>query len=115
MENDLINRNDLIKTINSVMAEFVIKGEIQSYEVYDTIIALIQVAPSVNEQRCADKHSQSCEMINKNAAVRMLREKADSYAAKMFDTLNDLSIARLVALECATEISNMNNEKEGEC
>ena len=46
--NDLINRSKLIQHVNEIIAELVIKGELYSYEVYDTMIALIEAAPAVD-------------------------------------------------------------------
>lgn len=41
MENDLISRSTMIKRINTVLSDLVLQGKMYSYEVYDTIIAMI--------------------------------------------------------------------------
>ena len=60
MNDDLIIRSALIERINTVLSDLVIKGELYSYEVYDTILAMIDVAPAVDAVevvRCKDcKH-----------------------------------------------------------
>lgn len=48
MNNDLISRSKLIQHVNEIIAELVVKGELYSYEVYDTMIALIEAAPAVD-------------------------------------------------------------------
>ena len=50
MENDLISRHDLLERINTVLSDLVIQGKLYSYEVYDTIISLIDVAPAVDAE-----------------------------------------------------------------
>lgn len=48
MNNDLISRSKLIQHVNEIIAEPVVKGELYSYEVYNTVIALIEAAPAVD-------------------------------------------------------------------
>lgn len=48
MNNDLISRTKLIEHINQTISDLVIKGELQSYEVYDTIISIIRAEHSVD-------------------------------------------------------------------
>ena len=60
MENDLISRSTMIKRINTVLSDLVLQGKMHSCEVYDTIIAIIDVEPTIDAVevvRCKDcKH-----------------------------------------------------------
>lgn len=46
------------------------------------------------------------ELICKDDIVSILREKASGYAASMFGTSSEMSIARVVAAECVLEVKN---------
>lgn len=47
------------------------------------------------------------DLIRRKEAVDLLREKANGYVVSMFATSSDCNIARLVATECASEVSDM--------
>lgn len=47
------------------------------------------------------------DLISREAVIKMLREKADSYVVSMFATSDECRIARIVALEAAEEVSHM--------
>lgn len=47
------------------------------------------------------------ELIRKDNAVRMLREKASGYTTSMFGTSSEANVARVVAAECAFEVNNI--------
>lgn len=46
-------------------------------------------------------------LIDRDDAVQMLREKAKGYFVSMFGTSGECHIARVVTTECAAEINNM--------
>lgn len=48
MENDLISRSTMIKRINAVLPGLVLQGKMDSYEGYDTIIAMIDAEPTID-------------------------------------------------------------------
>lgn len=47
------------------------------------------------------------DLISREAAVKMLRDKARGYTVSMFATSSECNIARIVAAECAAEIKDM--------
>ena len=47
------------------------------------------------------------DLISREAAVEILREKAKGYFVSMFATSSDCYAARVVAMECAVEIKDM--------
>lgn len=47
------------------------------------------------------------DLISREAAVEMLREKAKGYFVSMFATSSDCYVARVVAMECAVDIKDM--------
>ena len=47
------------------------------------------------------------DLISREAAVEMLREKAKGYFVSMFATSSECHVARVVATECAAEIKDM--------
>lgn len=47
------------------------------------------------------------DLISREAAVKLLRDKASSYFVSMFATSGECHVARVVATEAASEIANM--------
>jgi hypothetical protein len=47
------------------------------------------------------------DLISREAAVQMLREKAQGYFVSMFATSGECHVARVVATECAAEVKNL--------
>ncbi len=47
------------------------------------------------------------DLISRAAVVKMLHGKAESYRPSMFDTESECSIAKIVAIEAAQEVSHM--------
>lgn len=59
MNNDLISRSKLVQHVDEIIAELVVKGELYSYEVYDTMITLIEAAPAVDVESVQSSKSAS--------------------------------------------------------
>lgn len=60
------------------------------------------------------------DLISREAAVEMLREKAQGYFVSMFATSSECHVARVVATECAVEIKalpavNAESVRHGKC
>lgn len=47
------------------------------------------------------------DLISREAAVQLLREKASGYKVSMFLTSGECNVARVVATECAADIKNL--------
>lgn len=47
------------------------------------------------------------DLISREAAVQMLREKAQGYFVSMFATSDECHVARVAATECAAEVKNL--------
>ena len=48
------------------------------------------------------------DLISREAAIKMLREKAQDYVVSMFATMTECNIAKIVAMECANELNELN-------
>lgn len=49
----------------------------------------------------------SNDLISREAAIKMLREKAQGYVVSMFATMTECNIAKIVAMECANELNGL--------
>lgn len=47
------------------------------------------------------------DLISRDAAVQLLRDKASGYAESMFTASGECNVARVVATECAADIMNL--------
>lgn len=57
------------------------------------------------------RHDDACgDLISREAAVQMLREKAQGYACSRFTTPRDYTLAVELTMECASEVRQMKAE-----
>lgn len=47
------------------------------------------------------------DLISREAAIKMLQEKAQGYVVSMFATMTECNIAKIVAMECANELNGL--------
>lgn len=87
MENDLISRSTMIKRINAVLSDLVSQGKMRSYEVYDTIIAIIDTEPTIDaveiqelEDHVRDLTKKIEQLQMENAGLSIMLTSAQSDA-----------------------------------
>lgn len=71
MKNDLISRSTMIKRINAVLSDLVLQGKMSSYEVYDTIIAIIDVEPTIYAVEIQELEDHVRDLTKKIEQLRM--------------------------------------------
>ena len=47
------------------------------------------------------------DLISREEAIKMLREKAQGYVVSMFATMTECNITKIVAMECANELNGL--------
>lgn len=71
MENDLISRSTMIKRINTVLSDLVRQGKMHSYEVYDTIIAIIDTEPTIDAVEIQELEDHVRDLTKKIEQLQM--------------------------------------------